>query len=284
MYLIQNDHLAHILWTKLYFMKMTPWSRATEKECMLLAEFLPWQHLVKDHDLNNTADTVNSINLLSCPCSTTCTAKAHKMDYVLIDDCWFDCYLPCSQLTPLYAGPHMHIPWMQVPWLEQVGSMHWPSSTLHSAPFHPGKHTHLPFSYTPFPLHKTGHESATGQTQITLPYSVLQYISQETAVTHRERGYALLSQLAPGFSKSSSSLCLPLSFPRKHSHGCERNARTHSSFIPHAVSIYSSTTWARLPRQPRNCRKSPPTSPHSLWAGRENNRENGRLGKRALGL
>lgn len=132
----------------------------------------------------------------------------------------------------------MQIPWMQEPWLEQVGSMHWPSSTLHSAPFHPARHTHLPFSYTPLPLHNTGHESATGQTQITATYSVvhtckhthtrrvLQYISWETAVTYREWGYALLSQRVRGFSKSSSSLCLPLFLSHTRAH---TGVYTHSS-------------------------------------------------------
>lgn len=107
----------------------------------------------------------------------------------------------------------MQMPWMQEPWLEQVGSMHWPSSTLHSAPFHPTRHTHLPFSYTPFPLHSTGHESAE-QNRHRLEqeggrackHSLLQYMSRETAVTYCERGYALLSQRGRRFSKSSSCL------------------------------------------------------------------------------
>lgn len=195
----------------------------------------------------------------------------------------------------------MQIPWMQEPWLEQVGSMHWPSSTLHSAPFHPARHTHRPFSYMPLPLHNTGHESANGTnadyTHVlgsthmqTHTHAVLQYISWGTAVTYGEWGYALLSQQVRGFSKSSSSPCLPLFLSlaetHTHTHSWARlHTHTHTlQLIPHAVSIYSSTTWARLPRQPRNCRKSPPTSPHSLWTGRENNRENGRLGGRALGV
>lgn len=49
-------------------------------------------------------------------------------------------------------------------------------------------------------------------------HTVLQYISWETAVTYREWGYALLSQLERGFSKSSSSLCLPLFLSPSHTH------------------------------------------------------------------
>lgn len=180
---------------------------------------------------------------------------------------------------------------MQEPWLEQVGSMHWPSSTLHSAPFHPARHTHLPFSYTPFPLHSTGHESAEQNRQIraahsqgrACKHSLLQYMSCETAVTHCERGYALLSQLGRRFSKSSSCL-LALSLSHTHSHmHIQSHART-IGLIPYSFSIFSSTTWAWLPRQPRNRRKSPQTSPRSLWTGRENNHENGRLGERAFGF
>lgn len=185
----------------------------------------------------------------------------------------------------------MQIPWMQVPWLEQVGSIHCPSSTLHSAPFHPSRHTHLPFSYRPFPLHNTGHESVTGNnldysykisgtTTQTLPQMVVQCIRWETVLTCSEWGYAFLSLLGRKFSKSLNSLSLPVFLSHTQTH-------THTQtlkLIPHAVSIYSSTTWAWLPRQPRNCRKSSWRPFPSFWKGRENNRENGGLGRRALGI
>lgn len=44
--------------------------------------------------------------------------------------------------------------------------MHCPSSTLHSAPFQPSRQAQRPFSYTPLPLHSTGHESAPGHTPV----------------------------------------------------------------------------------------------------------------------
>lgn len=112
-------------------------------------------------------------------------------------------------------------------------------------------------------------------------HSLLQYMSCETAVTYCERGHALLSQLGHRFSKSSSCLLI-LSHTHSHMH-IQSHART-IGLIPYSVSIFSSTTWAWLPRQPRNQRKSPQTSPRFLWTGRENNRENGRLGERGLGF
>lgn len=147
---------------------------------------------------------------------------------------------------------------MQEPWLEQVGSMHWPSSTLHSAPFHPARHTHLPFSYTPFPLHSTGHESAEQNRQIraahsqgrACKHSLLQYMSCETAVTHCERGYALLSQLGRRFSKSSScllALSLSLTHALSYAHTITRTYNwayplLFFNFLKHHLSLATTAT------------------------------------------
>lgn len=63
----------------------------------------------------------------------------------------------------------------------------------------------------------------TGQTQITPTHrrhthtnTLLQYISWETAATYSEWGYALLSQLVRGFSKSQQPVSL--SFSQTHTH------------------------------------------------------------------
>lgn len=113
--------------------------------------------------------------------------------------------------------------------------------------------------------------------------TLLQYISWDTAVTYREWGYALLSQLVHKFSKSSSCLLLFLSNTHAiHSYACT-NTYTHSSLSltlfqftqAPPESGYHSNPWIV---------ENPLTSPHSLRTGRENNRENGRLGERALGV
>lgn len=172
---------------------------------------------------------------------------------------------------------------MQEPWLEHVGSMHWPSSTLHSAPFHPARHTHLPFSYTPFPLHSTGHESAEEYGHW------LELRTQDdahVATVHElwERSNLLwegLRSLIRARPQIQQILKLSACFP-SHTHA---HSHMHVPLgLSLTVSIFSSTTWAWLPRQPRNRRKSPQTSPRSLWTGRENNRENRRLGERAFGF
>lgn len=181
----------------------------------------------------------------------------------------------------------MQMPWMHEPWLEQVGSMHWPSSTLHSAPFHPARHTHLPFSYTPFPLHSTGHESA-GQNVHGLVPRTQEDARANTrwhvaAVTYYEGGPALLSQLGRRISKSSTCLLL---FP---SHTCTRTLICSFNHT-HAQSGLSLALFqfSQAPPEPGYhgnpgiIENPPQTSPRSLWSGRENNREKGRLGERAF--
>lgn len=85
--------------------------------------------------------------------------------------------LPSSQYSPLNPLAHMHRPSTQCPCPLQSGTSHSSCLTEHSCPFQPGRQTHWPSRYSPFPEHKTGHFTAK-QKHNMIRYAMLKWSDQ----------------------------------------------------------------------------------------------------------